>query len=34
MIREGYAIWTQAVRALMLPNTEAEARSCRQAGKT
>jgi lysophospholipase L1-like esterase len=25
----GYAIWTQVVRAALLPNTEAEARSCR-----
>jgi hypothetical protein len=29
MTPQGYAIWTRAVRAAMLPNTEAEERSCR-----
>jgi hypothetical protein len=29
MTREGYVIWTRVVRAALLPNTEAEARSCR-----
>ena len=29
MTAAGYAIWTQAVRRALLPNTEAEARSCR-----
>ncbi len=28
MNRDGYVIWTKAVRAALLPNTEAEARSC------
>ncbi len=28
---EGYAIWTQIVRAALLPNTDAEERSCRRA---
>jgi lysophospholipase L1-like esterase len=30
MTAQGYAIWRQAVRAALLPNTEAEQRSCRQ----
>lgn len=30
MSSEGYAIWTQAVRAALLPNAETEARSCSQ----
>jgi lysophospholipase L1-like esterase len=30
MSRSGYLLWTQAVRAVLLPNTEAEARACRQ----
>ena len=30
MTPEGYAIWTQAVRKAVLPNTEAAARKCRQ----
>jgi len=29
MTRAGYIIWTQVVRAALLPNTESEARSCR-----
>lgn len=33
MTREGYEIWTRAVRAALLPNTEAEARSCRRGEK-
>ena len=33
MTPEGYVIWTAAVRAALLPNTEAEARSCRHAKK-
>jgi hypothetical protein len=28
MTPEGYVLWTRAVRAALLPNTEAEARSC------
>ncbi len=31
MNREGYAIWTRIVRAALLPNAEAEERSCRRA---
>jgi len=31
MASQGYAIWTWAVRAALLPNTEAEARSCHHA---
>jgi lysophospholipase L1-like esterase len=34
MTREGYVIWTRAVRAALLPNTEAEARSCRHKEKS
>ena len=30
MTAAGYAIWTKAVRSAVLPNTEAEARSCRR----
>ena len=30
MTREGYVIWPRAMRAALLPNTEAEARNCRQ----
>jgi GDSL-like lipase/acylhydrolase family protein len=30
MSAAGYQIWTRAVRAALLPNTEAEARSCRR----
>lgn len=33
MTREGYVIWTRVVRAALLPNTEAEARSCRHGEK-
>jgi lysophospholipase L1-like esterase len=33
MNRAGYAIWTGAVRAALLPNSEAEERACRHAGK-
>jgi hypothetical protein len=33
MNREGYELWTQAVRAALLPNTEAEAKACRQGEK-
>lgn len=33
MTRTGYEIWTAAVRAAMLPHTEAEARSCRRGEK-
>ena len=33
MSRAGYEIWTRAVRAALLPNTEAEARSCRRGEK-
>jgi len=29
MTRQGYVIWTRVVRAALLPNTEAEGRSCR-----
>ena len=29
---QGYAIWTQAVRAALLPNADAEARTCAQSG--
>ena len=29
MTAQGYAIWTRVVRAALLPNTEAEERSCR-----
>src|SRR5215467_13192593 len=30
MTRAGYIIWTQVVRAALLPNTESQARSCRR----
>jgi lysophospholipase L1-like esterase len=30
MTSQGYAIWRRAVRTALLPNTEAEQRSCRQ----
>lgn len=30
MAPQGYAIWTQAVKAALLPNTDAEAKKCRQ----
>ena len=33
MNRTGYMIWTKAMRAALLPNTEAEARSCRHRRK-
>jgi lysophospholipase L1-like esterase len=33
MTPEGYALWTRAVRAALLPNTQAEERSCRRANK-
>jgi lysophospholipase L1-like esterase len=33
MSRVGYLLWTQAVRAALLPVTEAEARACRQGEK-
>jgi GDSL-like Lipase/Acylhydrolase family len=32
MTARGYAIWTRAVRAALLPNTDAEARRCRARG--
>jgi lysophospholipase L1-like esterase len=34
MTREGYVIWTRAVRAALLPNTETEERSCRHKEKS
>ena len=33
MNRDGYRLWTRAVRAALMPNTEAEARACRQGEK-
>ena len=33
MTRQGYEIWTRAVKAALLPNTEGEARSCRRGEK-
>lgn len=33
MTPAGYAIWTRAVRRALLPNTEADARNCRQTMK-
>jgi hypothetical protein len=33
MTPQGYEIWTRAVRAALLPNTDAEARICRSVGK-
>ena len=33
MTPEGYAIWTQAVRAALLPGADAEARTCHQTSK-
>jgi hypothetical protein len=31
MNRDGYVIWARLVKAALLPNTEAEERSCRSA---
>ena len=33
MTAEGYALWTRLVRAALLPNSDAEERSCRQANQ-